>query len=314
MTTKPIESFFPTADNVEPTASIVAPTASIVAPVVDDESAAKKRARSMDSSGSSTSSSPASKRTIYDGEEEVFEMPEEAPSWTCRLFKAIDSMTQKMNDLSCKFDDITTKFDNYKIDIDAQITAFKSEVTAKVVDLEKSVKFVSDSFDSQKQTNEHVEKQIQDLKGELRRAIDAQVDATDSLEQYSRRNCALLHGVPENDGEDTDAIFRNTISQHLGVVVKPRDLDRSHRIGAKRSDGSGRPIIAKFARYNTRAVVFREKRKFKDTGMMLTESLTKRRVAILNAARDKHGKTNVWTSDGEILTSKDKKIVNVRDL
>ena len=47
---------------------------------------------------------------------------------------------------------------------------------------------------------------------------------------------------------------------------------------------------------------------------MLTESLTKRRVSLLNEARDRFGKQNVWSSDGEILTSKDGKTYNVRDL
>lgn len=166
----------------------------------------------------------------------------------------------------------------------------------------------------QKKTNEHFETQIENLKGQLKSAIGAHTDAIDALEQYSRRNCALLHGVPETDGENTDTLFIATIAQHLGVEVKPRDLDRSHRIGARRADGAGRPIIAKFARYNARARVFREKRKFKGTNLMLTESLTKRRVGILNAARDHYGKTNVWTSDGEILTVRNKKTVNVRDI
>ena len=121
--------------------------------------------------------------------------------------------------------------------------------------------------------------------------------------------------MPESANEDTDTVFRNTITEHLGIEVKGRDLDRSHRIGAKRSDGTGRPIIAKFARYNVRASVYREKRKFKGTRIVLTESLTKKRVGQLNAARDKFGKNNVWTSDGEILTlTKDKKTVNVRNI
>ena len=133
-------------------------------------------------------------------------------------------------------------------------------------------------------------------------------------QKYSRRNCLLLHGVPESEKEDTDALLRTTVSEHLGVEIKGHDLDRTHRIGAKRGDGSARPIIAKFTRYNKRAAVFREKRKFKGSGFVLTESLTKRRVAVLNSARDKYGKNNVWTSDGEILVSKDKKTVNVRNI
>ena len=213
-----------------------------------------------------------------------------------------------MDDLSNKVDDIACKFDNLKNDVNTQISDFKSEVNTKVLELEKTVVFVANKFDTQEQ-------KIQELQDELGRAINSQLESSDALEQYSRRNCLVLHGIPESANEDTDALIRETISQHLGVEVKARDLDRTHRIGAKRSNASGRPIIAKFARYDVRARVFREKKHLKGTRIVLTESLTKRRVALLNEARDKYGKNNVWTSDGEIFTlTRDKKPVNVRQL
>ena len=121
---------------------------------------------------------------------------------------------------------------------------------------------------------------------------------------------SLLHGVPEHDDEDTDALFRNIISKHLGIQIRGHHLDRTpHRIGPKRVSGSVRPIIAKFTRYNKRASVFRRKSKLKGTGFILTESLTKRRVAALNAARKEFGNKNVWTRDGKIIASKDRKTV-----
>lgn len=297
---KPIESFFPT--NVPVTESACSDDV-----ILDD--ATKKRTRSENSSTSS-SSSPVSKKTIYDGEDEVFSIPDNAPVWLTMLIKTMDSMSAKMNDLASKFDDISTNFHSYKTHIDTQIT----NISAKVVKMEGSVKFVADNFDQQKLKNEQLENEINQLKKSLKDSSERQTEAIDALEQYSRRNCALLHGVPETANENTDKIFMETIQQHLGVEVKLHDLDRSHRIGAARSDGSGRPIIVKFARYNVRARVFREKRKFKNSGLMITESLTKRRVAALNAARNEHGKTNVWTSDGEILVLKDKKKINVRDI
>ena len=234
-------------------------------------------------------------------------MPDDSPPWVPLMFQSFDKITTRMVELWSKVDEIGSKFDNFKIDVHKEIDEFKSEVNSKVDGIEESVTFLNTKFDDQ-------EKEINSLKEELKAAIEAQRDATDALEQYSRRNCTLLHGVPETEKEDTDALFRKTISDHLGVEVKGHDLDRTHRIGAKREDGSARPIIAKFTRYNKRAAVFREKRKFKRSGFVLTESLTKRRVAVLNAARDKYGKDNVWSSDGEILVSKDKKTVNVRNL
>ena len=48
-----------------------------------------------------------------------------------------------------------------------------------------------------------------------------------------------------------------------------------------------RPIIVKFARYNLRDSVFREKRKLKGTGKSFTESLTTKMIGQLNDAREK---------------------------
>ena len=301
MSTKTIDQFYPAVNS---TASSTIESE----PISDDST--KKRTLS-DSSPVSTNESPANKRRAaifsFDGEEQIYEMPDDAPVWVPLLFQSFDKMTQRMVEMTCKVDEIGSKFDDFRKDVNTQITEFKSEIDKKVDDLDESVKFIDGKFDDQ-------QKEIDNLKKELKNAIEAQRDATDALEQYSRRNCALLHGVPEADKEDTDALFRTTVAEHLGVAVKDRDLDRTHRIGPKRSDGSARPIIAKFARYNVRAAVFRQKKKFKGTGFVITESLTKRRVAALNEARDKYGKTNVWTSDGEILVSKDKKTVNVRNL
>ena len=48
-----------------------------------------------------------------------------------------------------------------------------------------------------------------------------------------------------------------------------------------------RPIIVKFARYNLRGSVFREKRKLKGTGNSFTESFTTKMIGQLNDAREK---------------------------
>ena len=116
----------------------------------------------------------------------------------------------------------------------------------------------------------------------------------------------------------SDDIFIATIQQHLGVNINPEDLDRTHRLGARKPAGPDgprpRPIIAKFARYNKRKEVFVEKKKFKGTKIMLTESLTRRRVDMLNAARKRYRKKEVWTKDGEIFTKIAGEIVNIKTL
>ena len=126
----------------------------------------------------------------------------------------------------------------------------------------------------------------------------------DRQEQYSRRNCILIHGIAENTEENTGQQTIDFINENLDIKIDEIDIDRSHRIGHyDKTKKKARPIIVKFARYNVRGRVFREKRKLKGTGKTITESLTTKRIGQLNMvnAREKYGFNNVWFYDGKIL-------------
>ncbi|KAF0303428.1 hypothetical protein FJT64_024589 [Amphibalanus amphitrite] len=68
--------------------------------------------------------------------------------------------------------------------------------------------------------------EIAELKDQLKRTTDQLND----LEQYSRRLCVNITGVPEMTGESTDQIVTD-LAKMAGVAVTPSDIDRSHRIG-----------------------------------------------------------------------------------
>ena len=126
----------------------------------------------------------------------------------------------------------------------------------------------------------------------------------DRQEQYSRRNCVLTHGIAENKEESLDQQAIDFINENLDIKIDEIDIDKSHRIGRyDRRKKKARPIIVKFARYNVRGRVFREKRKLKGTGKTITESLTTKRIGQLNDSREKYGFNNVWSYDGKILTN-----------
>ena len=252
------------------------------------------------SSDSAAHSAPSPKRTVYDGDEEVFSAPAGTPTWAAVLFKSMDNVSRKVSDVASRLDDFKTNFE-------AKLSEYKTETEKRFVDIETALSTVIEEKAKMSETIANLENKCQYLRDSLLehdRSIDSQ-------EQYSRRNCALLHGVKEEKNENTDEVFINIISKQLGVKVDKRDIDRSHRIGAPRADGKHRPIIVKFARYNVRSTVFRVKRKFKNSGMLLTDSLTRTRVKILSEARTKYGMRNVWTTDGEIFTKINNKIVNI---
>ena len=107
----------------------------------------------------------------------------------------------------------------------------------------------------------------------------------------------MIHGIAENKEENTDQQAIDFINDNLDIKINKIDIDRSHRIGRyDKVKKKARPIIVKFARYNIRGRVFREKRKSKGTGKSITE-----RTGHINDAREKYGFNNVWSYDGKIL-------------
>ena len=62
----------------------------------------------------------------------------------------------------------------------------------------------------------------------LKERIDSLEKKSDDSEQYSRRNCLLVHGVEEQEQENTDNIVLSVIKEHLDIELLVKDLDRSH--------------------------------------------------------------------------------------
>ena len=121
----------------------------------------------------------------------------------------------------------------------------------------------------------------------------------DKREQYSRRNCILIHGVKENQNEDTDEIVVNKLKSEMDLEISAGDIDRTHRIGAP-SNSKNRLIIVKFVRYIDRRRVFTNKKRLKGKDMPVTKSLTKTRMNALKETRNKLGYSSVWTADGKM--------------
>nr|XP_054748058.1 LOW QUALITY PROTEIN: S-adenosyl-L-methionine-dependent tRNA 4-demethylwyosine synthase TYW1-like [Lytechinus pictus] len=154
---------------------------------------------------------------------------------------------------------------------------------------------------------------IQQLETKLLKA-EARVE---DLEQYSRRNCLVIHGITENINEDTDQIISKLAKEKLNVDITPLNVDRSHRIGVRgRVDRNGhpihRPIIAKFTTYGPRSLIYEARSKLKSTSIYIHENLTSERQKLLRKVKEKYPTPNkIWTQDGKIKvkTTSNNKIV-----
>ena len=83
--------------------------------------------------------------------------------------------------------------------------------------------------------------------------------------------------------------------------VSANDIDRSHRLGKKHAGSRLQPIIVKFAWYNVRNAIFRNKKILKGKAVSITEKLTKKRITEMKIAPETCGFKNVWSQDGKYL-------------
>ena len=78
-------------------------------------------------------------------------------------------------------------------------------------------------------------------------------------EQYSLRNCLLLHGIAEGERQNTDELVLETLNKEMHIDLTPSDLDRAHRICQKKALSKKPRTVIKFVRYNTRKKKFQIK-------------------------------------------------------
>lgn len=144
----------------------------------------------------------------------------------------------------------------------------------------------------------------------IKAQIQAQGEHLDRLETYSRRNCILVHGIPEDQAKTEQECLQAATSlfnTKLRVNIATNQLDRAHRLGPPRSGSSPRPrpIIVKFRAYFDKKAVYSSKKALKGDACTITESLTRTRITILKRAREHFHLSRVWTSDGKIVVKVD---------
>ena len=128
------------------------------------------------------------------------------------------------------------------------------------------------------------------------------VKQADNQEQYSRRNCLLVHGLFETTLENTDDRVI-TMFKIIGTSKFCRmTLTDRIELGSKRMTPTqlGQSLLN--SRGTMTEIRFSEiKKRLKGKKMSITERLTGLRMSMLKEARDEFGFRNVWSTDSRIL-------------
>ena len=150
-------------------------------------------------------------------------------------------------------------------------------------------------------------KKLHEIVDSQKEQLDMLKRANNDLEQYSRRNCVRIFGIPEHHGEDPDQLAINDVfKKHLKLDISPTDIERSHRVGKVDPDpDKHRALIVKFCSYRVRKQVIASRRKLKGTKISIQEDLTAKNQALYRKVY-KSVKVNpkvesAWTSDGRIF-------------
>ncbi|KAF0305574.1 hypothetical protein FJT64_022790 [Amphibalanus amphitrite] len=171
------------------------------------------------------------------------------------------------------------------------------------------------------------------IRDQVRAAVDSAVAARDEeiealkeelaetraqlngLEQYSRRLCLDVSGIPETPNEDTDRLVMDT-ARLAGVDVSKTDIDRSHRVGAVKP-GRPRTLLVRFVSYAKREAFYGARRQLRQprsfegstvttavaSKVFVTDNLTRENQHILYRARQfrKEGKLfAAWSDVGKL--------------
>eukprot|EP00112_Aurelia_sp_Birch-Aquarium-sp1_P004088 Seg1464.14 transcript_id=Seg1464.14/GoldUCD/mRNA.D3Y31 product="hypothetical protein" protein_id=Seg1464.14/GoldUCD/D3Y31 len=104
---------------------------------------------------------------------------------------------------------------------------------------------------------ENLERRVDELEG-LVNVIERLEARIDDGEQYSRRMCLRINGVPIPSVDDKEDCVEKVheLIKETGVTVSKDSIDRAHRIGRVNDEGK-QQIIVRFKSFRERTLVYR---------------------------------------------------------
>jgi len=137
-----------------------------------------------------------------------------------------------------------------------------------------------------------------------------------NLEQYSKRCCLEIQGIPYKDNENTEEVVVYLVKQ-LGINITGPEISLAHRLAPSKDSNKNPAIIAKFLSQKLRDTIYHKRWKLKDinnkTGndgfkVFINESLTKANKEVFKAAlafKKRFHYKYIWTNHGLTYWKKD---------
>lgn len=141
------------------------------------------------------------------------------------------------------------------------LSSFEKKIDKKFDDFEKSIQYMSDSFEEQKVKFESVLVEVTMLRKEnetLKHRLQSLESKFDDLEVKGKENNIVVVGVPSQDDSDTGNIVSKIVTA-MQIPIGKSDIVDSFRLGRK-EDG---PILVKFRDHSMRKEILRKIKQMK---------------------------------------------------
>lgn len=219
-------------------------------------------------------------------------------------------------------------------EISKQLSAVREDVKRieeRCLHIEKSQQFLADKYESLSESLRTNKKLIEATSNNVRKhgafIEDNQEDINklylllDEMEQYSRRDCLEISGIPKTSDEDAKKLI-SEIGTITGVNIKEDDISIAHRL-PDRKNSKDRLIVkfvkretkdnlysarSKLIQQSTRNLPSRKEAHTKPSRIYINESLTgyrKKLLGKINTFKKEHGYKFLWTANGKIYLKKD---------
>lgn len=219
--------------------------------------------------------------------------------------------------------------DEMKLELDGIKRDIK-DLNEKCLQIEKSQEFMSVKYDQVIESIQTTKKQIDanatkikqqvDSTSFIQDSIDELYSLVDEMQQYSRRECLEINGIPKLESDNVNQLVIEACTL-IGVKVTDQDISTAHRLPDTRKVKDR--IIVKFVRRDKKEEVYKNRRKLqkktskdipsvarqlgevkKPGKIHINESLTSYRRRLMGKINDYKKENNfkfLWTQNGKIF-------------
>ena len=110
----------------------------------------------------------------------------------------------------------------------------QTECARKLENLTNAVNFIRKKFEVYEAEKREKDEVTKSLRGEvlaLHNNLENLEVKLEKQEQYSLRNCLLIHDISENKDKDTDDLVIKALKTHMNIDRKVEQIDWINRIG-----------------------------------------------------------------------------------